>query len=729
MQLKTSIKMKKTILLWLFASLSMIGYCQPKITNLVFHSSVSLFDLYEITFQLGTYDNPYDPEVIDVYAEMMGPDGSVTRVNGFYYEDYEFEKQNRVEKATLKRGGNGWKIRFTPQQVGSWRFTLHAIDKTGKAELRSIADTKCAFRCVEANTAQGFIRKANTRYLKREVVENGVRKQASFFPIGPNVAWYNCTPYSDYSKPMGIYDYERYMDSLRGNANYMRIWLTRYQYLSLYGPEHTELVQGKPKVYFDNTLNQKDAAELDRIIQMAADNGIAVMPCIFTYGDFKTSTLPAEQHPSDWRHNPFNTVLGLKKPSDVFTDARAQRVMRNLLRYVAARWGYATNIVAWELWNEVTNMDRSDVPAERFQNNLLKWHKDMAAYLRSQDPYHHLVTTSMGGTEGLDLLNQHLYESLDFSQTHNYQNIHKAFSKAQFSYILYNLAAEMRKNSPAKPAFVGEFGFGQSSAERKYEDHDPRGIDIHNSLWSSLFSGTAGTASFWFWDVLTKCGLFSTTRPMMVFSQGLPILSDAFTPQTTGYVSRSTLVFPNNLETYYLINATEDTLLGWSQDTAFCYQSLRHITNKTVVKGHFVPDKVTDREGYVYTLDPRKRPRPSSRNNGIEIPIAHQPVGTQYVVKWYDAETGHEMENERTSAVVSQDRRGNRQLKFEFPSSVRDLKNRRINNTDGDAVFCITKKATGISSAKNTSKQVTPQKSESDTKNAAPKTIKVVRPR
>ena len=75
----------------------------------------------------------------------------------------------------------------------------------------------------------------------------------------------------------------------------------------------------------------------------------------------------------------------------------------------------------------------------------------------------------------------------------------------------------------------------------------------------------------------------------MVFSQGLPILSDAFTPQTTGYVSRSTLVFPNNLETYYLINATEDTLLGWSQDTAFCYQSLRHITNKTVVKGHFVP--------------------------------------------------------------------------------------------------------------------------------------------
>ena len=116
--------MKKTILSLLLACLCAVGYSQPKITNLIFHNRASLFGLYEISFQLGTYDNPYDPEVIDVYAEMVGPDERVTRVNGFYYEDYQFTKAKNVEKASHNPDGDGWKIRFTPDQEGAWRFVL-----------------------------------------------------------------------------------------------------------------------------------------------------------------------------------------------------------------------------------------------------------------------------------------------------------------------------------------------------------------------------------------------------------------------------------------------------------------------------------------------------------------------------------------------------------------------------------------------------------------------------
>ena len=101
-------------------------------------------------------------------------------------------------------------------------------------------------------------------------MQNGESKYQAYFPIGPNVAWYDYKGTRTY--PKGIYDYNRYIDEMAGSANYMRIWLSRYQYLSLYGPEFTQMNGKKPTLYFDSSLNQKDAAELDHIIAYAAKN-------------------------------------------------------------------------------------------------------------------------------------------------------------------------------------------------------------------------------------------------------------------------------------------------------------------------------------------------------------------------------------------------------------------------------------------------------------------------
>ena len=196
-----------------------------------------------------------------------------------------------------------------------------------------------------------------------------------------------------------------------------------------------------------------------------------------------------------------------------------------------------------------------------------------------------------------------------------------------------------------------------------------------------------GPASFWQWAALDKCGINKNFRPVLTFSKSLPIPSANFSPRTTGQIiktSKSVLVFPNGLETYYMVNAAEDTLYGWSQDTAFTYQSLRRLTDKVGNNGHFKDDGIVDAKGYVYTLNANKRPRPSSRNNGISLPITKQPAGTIYVVRWFDAETGYEMKADRTLAVVGKDNT----LSFDFPVSIREK--RRINNTFGDAVFFIT---------------------------------------
>ena len=107
---------------------------------------------------------------------------------------------------------------------------------------------------------------------------------------------------------------------------------------------------------------------------------------------------------------------------------------------------------------------------------------------------------------------------------------------------------------------------------------------------------------------------------MTTFLQSLPVLSDSFEARTTGTERGKLLVFPNNLETYYLVNADFDTLIGWCQDTVFTYQALRHLTDRNGSNGHLADNAVFDPQGYVYTLNPAKRPGPSSDDNSIMLP-------------------------------------------------------------------------------------------------------------
>lgn len=684
--------MRKTILLLSLLSTLTLGFGQPNLCMTDTPTTVAVFDKYEVSFTLDSYANPYDPEIIDVYAVFTAPDGRTLRANGFYYEGYSFREDNRVEIASRQRENDNWKVRFTPDEAGRWTFEIHAIDQSGESKSEVIA-----FDCQPKVSAVGFIKAANKEFLKREVVTNGEKGYHSFFPVGPNVAWYSSSDYYRFKKPYGIYDYRYYIDMLSGNANYMRIWTNRYQYLSIYGPEHAIREAGRPTLYFDSTLNQKDAAELDYIISYAAEHDINLMLCVFTYDDFRDDSealSKSEQYgsmPSGWPYNPYHTVMGLEQPVAFFSDPDAMRVTRNLLRYYVARWGYATNIVCWELFNEVINIFRNVELQGNEADAILNWHNEMAAFIRSVDTHQHLVTTSLGSTKGMEEMRLRIYDNLDIAQDHNYQNLQKAKSKEQMSQVLYNKSILLRENYPEKPSFMGEYGLNNPEKSITNSVKDPKGIDLHNSLWSSLFSGYMSSASFWYWSQLKESGTFERFRPMMVFANSLPILSGTFNAANTGTVDGNDLVFPNNIVTYYMVNATEDTIIGWCQDAAFGYQALRRLSDEVGDNGHFINDGVFDPEGYVYTLNPEKRPGPSHWNNRIVLPINGQKSGTVYLVQWFDAETGRELRSEMAEAVVRKPWFRNRRIVIDFPASIRDIVGGRINNTFGDAVFLITK--------------------------------------
>lgn len=671
--------MKKPIILASLIALFLMGYGQPEISGLSYPTHVNVYDLYEISFSLGHYSNPYDPQIIDVYAEFTGPDNHTCRVNGFYYESYSFKKVKNREEASAGKD-KGWRIRFTPDKVGTWSFVIHAIDSKGAMQTRQNSIT---FRCDAVDTTTGFISVANKRYLKRNGMENGLPKELPFYPIGFNVAWYDYE--SSKTNPKGIYEYERIIDAIAGSANYMRIWLNRYQCLNLYGPEYTQRQGNDFIVYFDSSLNQKDAAELDHIIKFAAQNGINIAPCFFSYGDFCNKSKDS----SKWGNNPFNTILGLKSWTSFFTDKSAKRITKNLIRYIVARWGYATNIVYWELWNEVDNISNDNISKEQFNKHIVDWHNEMASYIRSIDPFKHPISTSNASSKPTDDLFQKLYASMDFVQVHTYSNIQKAKSKEEQCYNLFQKSIDAHSVYPDKPCFIEEFGFGQSSSKVKYKDKDPKGIDTHNCLWSSLFTNTIGSASFWYWDYLDSQGLLRIYEPIMTFSKNLPLLSDDFKAYCTAKTTKSSTIFLNGIQTYYLSNTAEDSIYGWCQDTAYSYQSLRRLADKKITNGHFDTLGVSDANGYVYTLDTEKKPRPSSKNNTIILPIASQPIGAVYDLRWYDAETGTEIIQERTTAYVQCSEKHGHHLAFDFPSSIRGLKKKTINNKFGDAAFIL----------------------------------------
>lgn len=201
----------------------------------------------------------------------------------------------------------------------------------------------------------------------------------------------------------------------------------------------------------------------------------------------------------------------------------------------------------------------------------------------------------------------------------------------------------------------------------------------------------------------------------MTFCQRLPILSGKFTANTTGEKINNIDVirFPNGLGTYYMTNAAEDTIMGWCQDTAFAYQSLLWLTdsvrmhhdtldNGQILEPFYFVDGVPpiDTNGYIYTLDPLKRPAPSSNSNVITLPIINQPVGTTYKLKWYDSETGLWNNQTLFGITVRQDSQGNKFLSFSFPSHIRNLSEHTINNTFGDAVFILVRSSQGGSSPK-----------------------------
>ncbi|MHC4678837.1 MAG: DUF5060 domain-containing protein [Planctomycetota bacterium] len=227
--------------------------------------------------------------------------------------------------------------------------------------------------------------------------------------------------------------------------------------------------------------NQLDCFMLDELLEAAERNDIYLMLCVLTR-DLYMKDLSDEKRPEY---------------------ERAIQDAKKFMRYAVARWGYSTNVAAWEYFNEIDPR----LATERF-------YSEVGEYLEQIDIYHHLRATSTWHPSAKDCR----HRRLDIGQLHHYM---RPETRGQFKdevAVVLERTKFLREHAPNKPALISEFGLAtQKWGLSDYMKQDQEGVHFHNSLWASAFAGPSGTAMFWWWDQLDRQDAYRHYRPLATF--------------------------------------------------------------------------------------------------------------------------------------------------------------------------------------------------------------------
>ena len=439
--------------------------------------------------------NPFDPNAVTLDATVALPSGKQMVVPGFWFQDYARSLQDPAVSGKgaveLLRAVEEpeWRVRFASGEVGLHQVTL--ILRTGGTTRRS---APMAVR-VAAAPGGGFVRasRRNPQYLEDD-------SGRAFFPIGENLCLYQ--------QREGTYYFDRMLAHLAAaGGNYVRLWQEYYvpRDLKVIAHPGDSDYAGFPLETQATGLGRYDlqsAWRLDYVTGLAAALGIRYQIT------FEMVVWWLERMHHRWPRNPYNAANGgpCVKPLDYLTNPEARELAKRRVRYSVARWGWSSNLLAWELWNEVDLMDGFNTEAN------VTWHRDVGAYLQQVDPFGHLVTTSWRDP-GMFALPQ-----ITLVQAHSYWA--QPYDAAQYS--LQDTDHLMRPFG--KPFFFGEQGM---EGDLKV---DPEGKTFHDCIWTTAVSGAAGVGMYWWWDYVEDNNLYRHYQPLAKFVSGVDWPARRWTP-------------------------------------------------------------------------------------------------------------------------------------------------------------------------------------------------------
>ena len=382
------------------------------------------------TFNTTVSGNPYDPAENDLRVWFKSATG----------ETYEW--------IAFLSGDGSIKAILVAPKPGDYQATLI---RNGKP-----IDIKPAEGSlhVQKPLSYGYIH-VDQRNRNRFIWDDG----SPFYPVGFNLGWQNWS----------ILDITAQLKKMGANGvNWSRIWAAHFDSKNPWWPQGDPT---SPRTY----LWRQALTRWQEIFDAADQAGVAFQMVLFHHGAYSTGSDP------NWKDNPWNKRNGgfLDDASQFFTNQEAIRRTKMWLRYAVARYGASPSVFAWELFNEVEQVDAAE---KGNWDVVTAWHKQMADYIRSIDPYHHMITTSSAIDQTA------LWSSMDYYQKHIYP-------PDVLSIVLG------QKFPTDKPAFFGEIGPNSQSGPSLKSG-------IRDLIYGSILSNRPATGMSWNWELVEQQNLY-----------------------------------------------------------------------------------------------------------------------------------------------------------------------------------------------------------------------------
>jgi probable HAF family extracellular repeat protein len=531
-------------------------------------SSVARYGRVEKEFTLNRSYGPdeiHDPAVIDVTATFRAPSGASYTVPAFFGTDYTLRPGTGIGGSELYDPVPGtesgvWHARFSPDETGTWRYTLRAQDKRpGQSATKVSAQMTFS---VTASAAKGQVERdpRDSRFLR-------YTDGTPYLPMGQNVAFGDRNPFND-----GSHYYEPHLESMQAaGQNWTRVWMTDF-YITAIEWNATHF-SGQ----YDGVGRYADipAFRVEQILDLAEQYGLEVQLVLNDHGQFSSHVNPR------WHDNPYNEANGGPVPEDdpaaFFSDPTARGLFKQRLRYLVARYGAYRDILAWELFNEtqfIGTSSKNPFGSQQVRDDLVAWHAEMAAYLRSLDPYDHLITTS----SDIDTSAAAIWDdpNIDLVQVHDYGAL--AGRDQRFRGYATNLNATY-----GKPVIIGEFGLS-GDPEPEFDPttsglpadriaHLVQGTALHNSAWASSMSAS-GAMSWWWGNYIRDNASQHRDPPAFPLNERInPPLRDFFEGEDPAGMGLdvSAITAPASVVALGLDNASEG--FAWIRDAQNEYGS------------------------------------------------------------------------------------------------------------------------------------------------------------
>ncbi|GMU23492.1 MAG: hypothetical protein AMXMBFR13_35700 [Phycisphaerae bacterium] len=476
---------------------------QLEITSVSVNSStVGLYELFEVRFNLNQdYANEFDPDQIDVVMTFTGP-SAVQRQIPCYWTNQS----------------PAWRARIAPLETGAHTCVIYASDSLGRSDTHTVNFT------ATTSSSKGFI-KRDTRNPYYLAFSNG----SPYTPIGHNLCWqFRSGFYDDYLTNMGLH-----------GENWSRLWLCDFGQGIEWGHDQ------EPEYMGLGTYSQSNCVQLEWMLDYALQRGIYYQLCLDSFTAWNHDTF------ASWDVNKYNTANGgmCSIPIAVFSNAAAKELYKQRYRYLVARFAWHPGVLAWEFWNEADAIGSGGPWEYTYHQNrtvAAAWHAEMGAYIKSIDPYQHLITTSFV----YPFQEADLYPEIWNLPEMDLVNLHQYDINVPVSHSDMILAARQFN----KPIIFGEGNM--SPVGQNQESMDPGGGTLHTQNWAGLVM-EAGTVMSWWWDgYIHDDNLYHRWDGVVAFAQG-----EDWAPLNMAPIQVTRLTGPTNMK--YYGSATTDHAILW----------------------------------------------------------------------------------------------------------------------------------------------------------------------